>query len=105
LTRQVEDPHQVKALDAEAVQVAFKGNSHAGAAYCPDCWGKRFRLRAVILPVAAPLGSDWPTLRTALAGCWHQSTALANWAVTELAKADVVRMPGDEHMPAMPRLR
>lgn len=77
---------------------------HNDCVYCPACWKKRYILRAVTIPVAGPVGRDWPELREALTRCWAQSTSLANWAVTELAKADVVRSPNDQQMPAMPYL-
>ncbi len=72
--------------------------------YCPACWRKNYVQRVVTIPVAGPVGWGWPELREALGQCWGNSTSLANWAITELAKADVVRSPGDERLPSMPQL-
>ncbi len=72
--------------------------------YCNHCWRKRYIIRAVTIPVAGPVGREWSDLRTALAECWQQSTELANWAVTELAKADVVRTAADKRLPPMPHV-
>jgi hypothetical protein len=72
---------------------------------CANCWSQKYMLRAVTFPVTGPVGRDWKDLRAALVSCWAHSTALANWCVTELAKADVVRMPNDgKTLPAMPRI-
>lgn len=71
---------------------------------CPDCWGKRYKLRAVTFAVAGPLDGTWPDLRAAMRGAWGRSTALANWAVTELAKADRVRAATDAKLPPMPKV-
>lgn len=81
-----------------------KGWKRHNNVYCSKCWKKRFILRAVTIPVAGPVGRDWSELREALALCWQQSTGLANWTVTELAKADIVRSPEDERLPAMKNL-
>ena len=59
-------------------------------------------LRSVTFPLIGPIDADWKDLRTALAVAWAESTALANWGMTELAKADVIRRPGDEKCPPMP---
>jgi hypothetical protein len=72
--------------------------------FCANCWLKKYALRTVTFPVTGPVGREWKDLRIALAACWAQSTGLANWCVTELAKADVVRMPNDSKIPAMPRV-
>jgi hypothetical protein len=71
---------------------------------CGECWSKAFILRAITFPVASPVGLDWSAFRLLLATCWQQSTGLANWATTELAKADVIRDGSSVRMPAMPRL-
>src|SRR4029450_6481657 len=75
------------------------------ASYCAGCWGKRYVLRAITMPVAGPMGDgdgmDWVELRKRLAEAWQQSTGMGNWAVTELAKADVVRNPGMEKLKPM----
>lgn len=59
-------------------------------------------LRAITFTVISPLDGDWKELREALKLAWRESTCLANWAVTELAKADVIRKPGDTKIPKMP---
>lgn len=77
---------------------------HMGAIWCDACWRQSFALRAITLPVAGPLGAEWNDLRAALRECWANATQLANWAVTELAKADVVRTPDMERLRPMPRV-
>ncbi len=72
--------------------------------YCAECWSKLYRLRAVIFPVAEVLDGEWKDFTSALRDCWGRSTALANWAVTELAKADIVRKSTDVKMPSMPAI-
>lgn len=74
----------------------------SGDPVCGKCWGERYILRAIIIPVASPVTCDWPCLRTALKQCYQSVTRLSNWAVTELAKADVVRMPDMEKIPKPP---
>lgn len=70
--------------------------------WCDTCWQENYVLRSIVLPIAAPLGADWKDLRAALRQCWSASTQLSNWAVTELAKADVVRTPDMDKLPPMP---
>lgn len=77
---------------------------HMGAIWCDACWRASFVLRAITLPIAKPLGADWKELRAALKECWGSATQLANWAVTELAKADAVRTPDMDKLPPMPRV-
>jgi hypothetical protein len=72
--------------------------------YCAKCWRDRFVLRAIVLPIHKPLESDWTYLKEALRRCWKESTALANWAINELAKADVVRTNQLERLPPMSRV-
>ena len=71
--------------------------------FCAACWGQRYMLRAVTFPVVGPIDGTWPELRAALRTVWAETTAAANWMVTELAKADVERTPAETRMPAMPR--
>jgi hypothetical protein len=71
--------------------------------FCPLCWGERYVLRAVTVPIAFPIGRKSKELWMALGGCWQQSTQLANFAVTELAKADIVRSD-ETRLPAAPKL-
>jgi len=68
---------------------------------CAECWNKLYLLRAVTFPVAGPVDVEWPELRKLLSAAWADSTRLANWAITELAKTDVIRDPASEKMPAM----
>src|SRR6266702_4513974 len=75
----------------------------AASVYCGECWTKRYRLRAVTFPVAEVLGDvPWSEFTDALKQCWGLSTSLANWAVTELAKADTVRTPDQHKLAVMP---
>jgi hypothetical protein len=55
--------------------------------------------------VASVLTGTWQEFREALAAAWGQSTRLANWAVTELAKADVQRAAADTKLAPMPEVK
>lgn len=73
--------------------------------FCHTDWRKLYHIRAVTFPVAGPAFNareNWPKLRTAIATCWQSATMLANWTVTEMAKADIVRMPDMEKLPKPP---
>lgn len=59
-------------------------------------------LRCVTFGVASPLDCTWEELWADLHACWAQTTSCANWLMTELAKADVVRQPGDAKLPPLP---
>jgi len=72
---------------------------HAGQAVCAKCWNARYILRAVTIPVVGPVDGTWEELRKALKTCFSGATRLSNWAVTELAKADVVRTPDMDALP------
>ena len=37
---------------------------------CDKCWGKRYVLRAISMPVASPLDCDWDKLRKMLRTMW-----------------------------------
>lgn len=77
---------------------------HEDCVYCKKCWRDRFVLRAVTFPVVGPIPHDWDRLREALTRAWKQSTELANWTLTALAKADVVRTADMKKLPAMPHV-
>lgn len=69
--------------------------------YCPDCWRKRYILRAVTMAVAAPdEGATWENLRAALHSVWRLTTQASNWILTELYARDV-RRGDEEKMPPM----
>src|ERR1035437_6461909 len=44
--------------------------------YCPQCWRKKYILRAITMPVASPLDCSWDELRKALRTMWAQTTAV-----------------------------
>jgi hypothetical protein len=71
---------------------------------CPRCWGRAYIVRAVTIPVAGPVDGSWAELAAALKSCWQGATSVANWAVTQLRLADVVRTPQMERLPKMPRV-
>ena len=54
-------------------------------------------VRAVTLPVGAPVGVTWDGLNEALTAAWRLSTHAANWCVQELYKRDTV---GEARTPA-----
>lgn len=77
--------------------------------FCPSCWHKLYFVRSVTFPVASIVegpgetaAERWKSFRAAMQACWQNSTQLANWAITEMAKRDVVRMPGMEKLPPSP---
>ena len=72
--------------------------------YCGTCWRSQYILRAISFPVIGPVDAEWKDLRKAVAACWAESTALANWTVTELAKMDIIRKADDAKCPKMPEL-
>jgi hypothetical protein len=72
--------------------------------HCKACWTQRYVLRACIIPVAGPVDGDWQLFRDQLRLAWRQSTELANFYVTELAKADIVRTADMEKLPPAPKL-
>jgi hypothetical protein len=54
------------------------------------------------MPVVEPVAEAWSDLRDALKEAWVQTTAAANWMMTELYARDI-RRNGDEKMPPMKR--
>lgn len=77
--------------------------------FCPDCWRKLYHIRAVTFPIASivegpgeNIKERWKAFREAIGICWQDATQLANWAITELAKRDVVRTPEMEKLAPMP---
>ena len=77
---------------------------HNEEIWCEECWRNAFKLRAITFPVAGIIDGEWPELRKSLRDSWGRSTALANWAVSELAKADVQRSPSDVKLPPRPKV-
>jgi hypothetical protein len=69
--------------------------------HCRDCWAKRYRLSAIVLPVRPADPREWPALRQALREVWAQTASLPNWTILELVKGDAVRLPGMEKFPTM----
>jgi hypothetical protein len=69
---------------------------------CPKCWGERYILRAVTIPVAGPVSCEWPEFRQALKTAWQRATRLTNLAVQSLLKRDVVRTAKMTKLPPMP---
>lgn len=89
-----------------------------GQVFCPDCWSKLYYVRSVTFPVASivsgpelanpkkpnetEVAKRWNAFRAAMSVCWNQSTQLANWAITEMARRDTVRTPEMEKLPPSP---
>ena len=95
--------HKVKKT-AKGERIPQGWKRHGDSVYCRACWKKAYRLRAVAFPVAEVLGASWQDLDKALKLSWGLSTHLSNWAITELAKADVVRSPRSEKLDPMPKI-
>ena len=72
---------------------------------CSSCWQQGHVLRAITFPVAGPVDATWDDLRTALADAWQRATALSNWGVQELMKADVTRTSEMAKLPKMPDIQ
>jgi hypothetical protein len=68
------------------------------AVLCRDCWRQTKRLTAVILPIRPVDPEDWPELREVLRQTWNETTALANWAIHQLALADVQPTAADTEL-------
>jgi hypothetical protein len=67
--------------------------------YCRDCWSDAFVLRAITLPVHSVVeGGEWADFFAAVRQSWQGATDVSNWAVTELAKADIPRTADQERM-------
>jgi hypothetical protein len=76
-----------------------------GRIYCRDCLKKAFVLRAVTLPVGSVIeGGEWKDFYAALRVGWRAATDVANWAVTELARADKPRTADQKKMAPMPKV-
>lgn len=78
---------------------------NGGVRWCAECWHARYILRAVTLPVAGPVDGAWAELREGLKTVFRATVRLSNWAVTELAKGDVVRTPEMNKLPKPPEPR
>ena len=72
-------------------------------AHCQNCWRERYILRAIIIPVVAPLNCSWEVLLTALHNMWTATTQVSNWMLTQLYSRDV-RKEDAGRMPPMPRV-
>lgn len=57
--------------------------------YCDACWKEKYRIVAVTLPVAEPIGCDWKELDGTLTHLFDISRKAANIAVTRLASLEV----------------
>lgn len=61
--------------------------------FCDACWRERYLLRAITIPVAAPLDQTWEQLRAGLREMWKLTTQASNWMTSELYARDVRRTP------------
>lgn len=74
------------------------------ALYCRSCVSAAYVLRAVTVPIAAPVGSAWAAFGAACRAAWAETTRAANWLATELYARDVRREPSDAALRPMPRI-
>lgn len=79
--------------------IPMKWKSKDGSVFCNACWKVSYRLRAVTLPVAEPVGMTWDETRKHLQNVWRQSTQLANACVLTLMKAEPFCKYGDKLAP------
>src|ERR1035438_1774997 len=85
------------------MRLSSLANYSADATHCPQCWRKKYILRAITMPVSSTLDCSWDELRKALRTMWAQTTAASNWMMTELYARDV-RRGSEEKMPPMARV-
>lgn len=71
---------------------------------CASCWKVSFRLRAITLPIAEPVGMTWEELNKHLREVFTQSTMLANASVLTLMKAEPLVPYGETKLPARPQV-
>lgn len=86
--------------------------------FCAKAYKERFRLAAIILPVAglhidesgmseeqikSARAEGWKALRESMKESWGRSTELANWVVQTLLANDVTRDPETGKLPPMPK--
>lgn len=87
-----------KATDKDRLPRGWK--RHAERIWCERCWRDAYVLRAIAVPVVRPLHRPWSELRDALNAAWADSTACANWAITQLYARDI-RRNGEAKLPGM----
>jgi len=71
--------------------------------FCGKCWKERYTIRALIFPLAEPLSGTWEELQSDLRCMWAETTAAANWMMTQCYARDVRRTPDMDKMPPMAR--
>jgi hypothetical protein len=76
--------------------------SHDNEPVCAKCWGERYTLRAVTIPVVGPVDGTWKELRDDLRDAWADATALSNWLMTEYYVRDA-RRNGQVKLPPQPQ--
>lgn len=76
--------------------------NHDSHPICAKCWGERYILRAVTIPVVGPVDGTWKELRDDLRDAWADATALSNWLTTEYYVRDV-RRNGQVKLPPQPK--
>lgn len=76
--------------------------SHDNLPICAKCWGERYILRAVTIPVVGPVDGTWKELGDELRDAWADATALSNWLMTEYYVRDV-RRKGQVKLPPQPK--
>lgn len=91
-----------KQNDTKANRLPRAWKRRQGEVYCAKCWGERFVLRAVTIPIVGPVGEQWSKLREALGAAWSQTTELSNWLLTESYANDVRRDSKMSKLPPMP---
>lgn len=71
---------------------------YAEQPWCDKCWKANFVRRSFLVPLLVPRDDMGDEFQGVVKTCWEEATALANWSIRELAKTDLVRMPGDEKL-------
>lgn len=70
--------------------------------FCKSCWKTAYRLRAITLPVAEPIGMSWDELRAHVRECFTQATTLANACVLTMMRAEPLVPYGETKLPKSP---
>jgi hypothetical protein len=71
-----------------------------GRLICGQCDSQLYFLRAITIPVVKPVSVGWDEFRDRVKVLWSQTTAAANWMVTEFYNRDC-RRDGQEKLPPL----
>lgn len=70
---------------------------------CKACQHDQYVLRAVTLPIVAPIDMTWAEFRAAMREAWGETTRATNWLMRKMYDADHEREAGQKKLHAMPK--